>query len=135
MLSSAKTSGKLWTRSSRNYILKTVVKISRVPLDRFFWSLQGLCKKKLSSESRDELFERKNLFFYLQKINEKWGQNFQKKFKLAICQNKKKYLLAHCFDSFKTIISHLFWFKSDVLDNILTAARGLAENGLPVKTT
>ena len=33
-----------------------------------------------------------------------------------------------------TIISHLFWFKWDVL-NILTTARGLAENGLTAKIT
>ena len=41
---------KNWTRLFRKYILKTVVKIFRVPLDRFCWNLQGLCKKTLSSK-------------------------------------------------------------------------------------
>ena len=51
------------------------------------------------------------------------------------CHLPKKNVLARCFDSSKTIISHLFWFKRDILDNILTTPRGLAENGLPAKTT
>ena len=50
MLFAAKTLWKFWTRLSRNYILKIVVKISRIPLDRFCSNLQGLCKKVLSSE-------------------------------------------------------------------------------------
>ena len=53
------------TRLSRNYILKTVVRIFPVPLDRFCSNSQGLCKKVLSSEP-GELYEKKNLFsFYL----------------------------------------------------------------------
>ena len=46
----------------------------------------------------------------------------------------KKTLLVHCFDSSQTIITHLFYFQADILDNILTTARDLAENGLSAKT-
>ena len=106
--------------------MKKVVKISRVPLDRFCLNLQGFCKKVLSSEP-GEFFLKRNSFFYSQKNNEKWGHNFQKSFKHLPC-SKKKTLLAHCFDSSKTKISHLFWFKRDFLDNILIATH--AKNGI-----
>ena len=108
-----------------------VVKISRIPLELFFLNYRAYVKKYylVSQES----FFKIKLFFYLQKTDEKWGQNFQKNFKhLPFDQNKR--LLDYCFESSKTIISHLFWFKRDVLNNILTTTRGLAENG-PAKTT
>ena len=47
-----------------------VVKISRVPLNRFCSNSQGLCKKVLSSEAR-ELFFKKKFSFYLQKTDGK----------------------------------------------------------------
>ena len=48
--------------TARNFILKTVVNISRVTLDRFCSNLQGLCKKVSFSEP-EEMFWKK--FFYL----------------------------------------------------------------------
>ena len=50
-----------------------VVKISRMSLCS---NLQGLYKKVLSSEP-GELFWKEEMFFYLQKTDKKWGQNFQ----------------------------------------------------------
>ena len=85
---------------SRNCTLKTVVKISRVPLDRFCSNLQGLFRKVLSSKL-GELFK-KNLFsFYLKKTDGKWGQNFQKKIlntcylpkKARFCNNNQLFVL------------------------------------------
>ena len=69
-----------WTLLSRNYILKMVVKIYRVPLDRFCSNLQSLCKKVLSSKPGELFWKKVLLSFYLQKTDEKWGQNFQKNF-------------------------------------------------------
>ena len=51
----------------------------------------------------------------------------------AIRHSPKKGFLAHFFDSSRTIISHVFWFKRDVINNILTIAKGLAENGILAK--
>ena len=132
MLSAAKTLWKLWTRLSRNYILKMIVKISRVPLDRFCSNLQGLCKKVLFTEPGEFLWK-KNCSFIYKKLM-KNGVKIFKKISNTCHLPKKKRFLAHCFDSSKTKISHLFWFKRDVLDNILTTARGLTENGLPANT-
>ena len=79
MLSAAQISWKLWTRLSRNYIFKTVVNISRVPLDRFCLNLQGLYKKIVSSEP-GELFWKKNLFFFYKKLMINGVKIFKKNF-------------------------------------------------------
>ena len=67
-----------------------VVKISRVPLDRFFSNLHGVCKNVFSSEP-EELFWKKTLFsFCLQKKNEwKMGSKYSKK-NSNICHLPKK---------------------------------------------
>ena len=99
MLFITKTLWKLWTRLSRNYILITVIKISRVSLNRFCSNLQGLCKNVLFSEPGG-LFWRKNLFsLSLRKPDKKWGQNFQKP---AICPKKNAFWL--------TALNRKTWF-------------------------
>ena len=78
-----------------------------------------------------ELFWKKIVLLFTKnwwKMESKFSKKFQTP---AICL--KKHLLAHCFDSSKKIISHSLWFKRNVLDNILTTSRGLAENGVRVK--
>ena len=82
MFSAAKSLWKLRTRLSPNYILKTVVEISRVPLDRF--CLNRAYVRKYYLVSQESFFENKILFFYLQKTGEKMkktGQNLKKNFK------------------------------------------------------
>ena len=80
MLSAAKTLWKHWVRLPRNYILKTVVKISRVLLNRFCLNWQGLCKKVLYSEPEEFFWKKMSFSFYFQKADEKWAQIFRKKF-------------------------------------------------------
>ena len=87
------------------YILKMVVKIFRVPLDRFCFNLQGLCRKVLFSEPGELFF-----LIVLSLFTNNWwkmGSKFSKKFQTpAIC--RKNCFLAHCFDSSETINQSFF---------------------------
>ena len=78
-------------------------------------------------------FEKKILFsFHSQKTDEKWGQNFQKNFKhLPFAQKKTPLGLLD-----NTFLHNLCKFeqnRSSRIQEILTTAKGLAENGLRKK--
>ena len=97
-----------------------------------FVQIYAYVKKMLVNQV--SFFEKKNCSnFIYKKLMKNGVKIFKKKFKYL--PFAKKRLLAHCFDSSKKKSSDLFWFKRYVLDNILTTARGLAENELTVKTT
>ena len=58
MLVAAKTLWKLWTRLSRNYVLKGVVKISWVPFDRFCSNPWGTLRKLWTHLSRNYVLKK-----------------------------------------------------------------------------
>ena len=129
MLSAAKTLGKLWTR---NYILKTVVKISRVPLDPSCWNLQGLCNSTLHYEC-DETFSDECEF--AARAEGEWcnhtcqenvfSHEYRTKFYITRCENAdfptrsvRKTAFTHS-EWYKKVLSsepgELFWRKKFVL--------------------
>ena len=118
---------------SRNFRLFSVL---------WHWYLEIFFSRKhsfLGEEAKVSSSEPGGLFYFLILFPKNWwkmGSTFSKKFQTPaiFSKKKKKRLLVHCFDSSKTVITHLFWFKRDVLDNILTSARNLTENGLPPQT-